>query len=215
MIANQGVHRFRRNGVDLPVVPSTELLDEVPHQQGNVFSPLAQRRDSNRKYVESIVQIGSKSLVFHHRFQVAIRCGYKAGIRPEGPCTAQAFELAFLQHAQKLRLELERNFPDFIKEDGSTVCQFEAPDTLADGACECASLVAEKLALQQARGNGRAIQLDKSTRLAGAQIMHSASNQLFSCARIPINKNSGVGRRHCLDLRQDPPEGLTVPYNIF
>ena len=62
VIANQRLHRFREDGIDHPVVALTELLDEAPHQQRNVFRPFAQWRNADRKNVQAIVEIGSKLL---------------------------------------------------------------------------------------------------------------------------------------------------------
>ena len=40
--------------------------------------------------------------------------------------TSDRVELAFLQHAEQLRLQIERQFPDLVEKDGAFVRQGEA-----------------------------------------------------------------------------------------
>src|ERR1039458_7068436 len=56
---------------------------------------------------------------------------------------AQPLELALLQNAQQLGLQLQRDVADFVQKKRALVGQLEAPDLLADGARECALLMAE------------------------------------------------------------------------
>src|SRR5579863_1488146 len=142
VIAHQCLHRFRRDAIDLTIVPLAELLNEVANQQRNIFSSLAQRRESNWKYVEPVVQIRPKVPLIDHHFQITIGGGNQPCVCPQGARAAQTLELPLLQDAQKLRLNLQRNFTDFIEEDGSTMRQLEASHTLADSACECAFFMA-------------------------------------------------------------------------
>ena len=74
---------------------------------------------------------------------------------------AQALELLFLQHAEQLGLQLRGDVADLVEEQRPLVRQLEAADLLADGAGEGALLVAEQLALQEPRGDGRAVELDE------------------------------------------------------
>src|SRR5258708_28000458 len=148
MIPNQRLHSFRRDGVDYTVILLAELLNEMADQQRNIFFSLPQCRDSDREHIEPIVQIGSKLLFSHHCFQIAIRCRNEAGIGPESARAAQALELALLQNAQKLRLKLQGNFPDFIQEDRSPMRPLQTPPSLAYRARERPPFLAEKFPLQ-------------------------------------------------------------------
>src|SRR5690242_4404847 len=112
MISNKCLHGFRRNAIDHPIIPLAKLLDEVADKQRDVISPLAERRNSDGKYIEPVIQIGSKFLFFDQCSQIAIRCRNQAGICPQSARAAEALEFALLEDAQKLRLEIERNFSD-------------------------------------------------------------------------------------------------------
>src|SRR5579863_10221550 len=215
MIPGQRLHRLGRDAVDHPIIPLAKLLDEVADQQGNVFFPLAQRRDSDGKHIEPVIQIGSKFLLVGHGFQIAIRCRNQAGIGTQSARAAKTLEFALLQDAQKLRLKLERDFSDLIEEDRPAMGQLKASYSLADRAREGAFFMAEKLALQQSRGNGCAIQFHEGIRFSRAEIVHGSSNQFLARARLAIDQHSGVGRRDGLNLSQNKLQSLAVSDDVL
>jgi hypothetical protein len=64
-------------------------------------------------------------------------------------------ELALLQHAQQLHLELRLQRPDLVEKDRPAVGGLEAADLVADGAGERALHVAEDFRLQQRARSAR------------------------------------------------------------
>ena len=132
--------------------------------------------------------------------QVAIGGGDQAHIGADGARAAQALELALLQHAQQLGLQLERNLADFVEEHGAAVGQLEAADALRDGAGERALLVAEQFAFQQAGGNGGAVQLDEGALPARAEVVDGARHQFLAGAGFAVDQHGGIGGRHGLHL---------------
>ena len=78
---------------------------------------------------------------------------------------------------------------------------------LGDGAGEGALLVAEELALQQARGDGRAVELDEGALPARAEIVDGAGDELLAGAGLPADEDGGVGRRDGFDLLEDLAQG--------
>jgi len=68
-----------------------------------------------------------------------------------------------------------------------TVGHFESPNPLRDRSGECALLVSEQLAFEQACRNCRTIELDRTASSAVAQIMNGTRNQFFPRARLSIN----------------------------
>jgi hypothetical protein len=69
-----------------------------------------------------------------------------------GRRAADALELLLLQHAQQLHLRVERQLAHLVEEERAAVRQLEAADALLQRAGERALLVAEQLALDDARG---------------------------------------------------------------
>src|ERR1700722_9288282 len=53
-IADEALHRLRRDGINRSVHPSREVLDEMPHKQRNVLWTFTQRRNLKRKNIESV-----------------------------------------------------------------------------------------------------------------------------------------------------------------
>ena len=84
---------------------------------------------------------------------------------------AQPLDLLVLQDAQQLDLDLERQVADLVQEDRRSVGQLEAPGLTREGAGVGAFLPAEQLALDQGRGNGRAVDPHHGSAAAAAQLM--------------------------------------------
>src|SRR4029077_9494399 len=92
--------------------------------------------------------------------------------------------------------------------------QLKAPHSLADRARERPLFMAEKLALQQAGGNGRAIQLYECIRLGRTEMVHGASNQFLARACVAIDQHSGVGRRDRLNFSENQLQSLAVSHDV-
>ena len=78
--------------------------------------------------------------------------------------------MAFLKDPQELCLEFEGDFADFVEEYGAAVGCPEETECAVNGACECASDVAEQLAFKQLAGKGSAINGHKDVGRAIARV---------------------------------------------
>src|SRR5262249_61587113 len=85
------------------------------------------------------------------------------------------------------------NFPDFVEEHCSVVCQLEASNALGDGAGKGSFFMAEEFALQKSGGNGGAVQFYKLGRVARTAVMDGAGNEFLSCAGLTADQYSAVG----------------------
>ena len=103
-----------------------EVVDESAlEQQGNVFPPLSQRRQHQRKHIDAVKQILPKFTLFRERGQIAMRGHQHAHIDPHRLFTAYAFYLAFFQHAQELGLHVQGHVANLIKKQRSMLRLFE------------------------------------------------------------------------------------------
>src|SRR5207245_8524176 len=102
----------------------------------------------------------------------------------------------------ELRLQLERNVADLVEEQRSPVRQLEPSDALPDGAREGAPLVAEQLALEKARRDGGAVDLDEGPLATPAQVVNRARDQLLPGARLAEDEHGRVRGRDRLHLVQ-------------
>src|SRR5260370_23005795 len=114
--------------LDAFVHATAELLGEVLNQKRNILGPLAQRRNTDGKNVQAIVEIGTKLLFIDHRFEVPVGGGDQPRVGAQRPRAAQPFELALLQDAEKLGLQFERNLADLVQKNGSAMRQLEPSD---------------------------------------------------------------------------------------
>ena len=85
------------------------------------------------------------------------------------------------------------------------------PTFCADGAREGALLVAEQFALQQPRGDGRAVELDEGALAARAQVVKRTGDEFLAGAGFATNEHRGIGGGDRLDLLEDPAQGGAPP----
>ena len=124
----------------------------------------------NRKYVEAVIQIWPIVAGLRLLLKIPVCGGNHAHADFEGLRATDPFELAFLQHAQQFRLQIQRQFTDLVEEDGSFVGQLEATHFLRERAGEGALLMTEQFAFDQAGWDGRAIDFDEGPTLRGLKL---------------------------------------------
>src|SRR4029453_9462092 len=91
-----------------------------------------------------------------------------------GAGAAHRLELALLQHAEQLPLQLERELPHLVEEDRAAVGEGESPVAPGGGAGEGAALVPEELALDERAGNGGAVHLHQRLAAPPAPVVDGA-----------------------------------------
>ncbi len=77
-----------------------ESLNEITHQQRDVFSALTQGRYVNRENVQPVVEIAPKLARLNHCFQVAVRGSDEPQVHFASLRAAQALELPLLERVQ-------------------------------------------------------------------------------------------------------------------
>src|SRR5262245_40663496 len=93
--------------------------------------------------------------------------------------------------------------------------QLKSPDLLGNRASKGALFVAEQLAFQEPRRDGRAVELDESPVPPRTQIVKGASDQLLSGARLAADEHGGARRCDRLDLLQHPAQSGALPNNLI
>src|SRR5262249_25845564 len=147
--------------------------------------------------------------------EVAIRGGNHANIDALRAIATQALKFLFLQHAEELGLQLQRDVADFVEKKCAAVGELEAADFLVDRAGECAALVTEQLGFEQAGRDGRAIDFHKGAFAARTEIVNGASDQLFAGAGLPEDQHGRPCGSDHLDLSQRPFQGRAVTNDFF
>ena len=85
------------------------------NQERNILAPVAKRRDFDRKHIEPVKKVLAKLFVADHVIQITMCSRNQTNIDMNGPCTSQPLELLFLQGAQELRLQIQRDVADLVE----------------------------------------------------------------------------------------------------
>src|SRR5688572_27355508 len=89
--------------------PASRMLDEVRSQPADVFDTFAKRRQRDGEHAQSIKEVTSKAARLHVVLEVAIGRRDDPDVDGSRRFLTHALETAFLQDAQQLRLEIERD----------------------------------------------------------------------------------------------------------
>ena len=89
-----------------------------------------QRRNTDRKDIQPVIQITAKFLVRNHLLKIAIRSRHQADIHLPCMRAAETFKFPLLQSPQQLRLNLNRDVSHFIQKQSALVREFEPPNLL-------------------------------------------------------------------------------------
>ena len=92
--------------------------------------------------------------------------------------------------------------------------QLKAPDLLRHGSGERSLLVSEKLAFEQAAGDGRAVYFDEAAPATAAHLVNGAGHELFSGAGFAQYQNSCIGGRDDLNAFQNGLEGCPLADHV-
>src|SRR6266853_1766491 len=142
-VRRQFRHRFRGNLVDLSTHPVGIDLHKMFNHSRNVFTARPQRRQRDRKYIQTIVEIAAKFVALHHFNQISMGRSYEANVHLVSPAAPQALELLLLQNTQQFWLQWQRNVAHLVQEQRSFVSQFETSNLLRDSTSKSAFLVAK------------------------------------------------------------------------
>ncbi len=130
------LHDRHGNGFNILLHLFCKLLDEITHQQWNIFSAVPQGRYPDREYVQAVKEITAKFLVRDHLLEIAVSGRYQANVHFSRMRAAQPLKFPLLQYPQQLRLNFNRNVAHFVEEQRALIGEFEPADFLADGAGE-------------------------------------------------------------------------------
>src|SRR5580700_12305688 len=107
-----------------------------------------------------------------------------------------------LQHPEQLGLQLQRDFADLVQEETAFVCEFQAPDLLANRAGKRAFLVSKQFAFEQSGGNRGAIQSDEISVPALAGVVDGARDESLAGSGLSQDQNGGIAGGDDCDLIQ-------------
>ena len=124
-------------------------------------------RHPDRNHVEPVVEVLAERSFLHRLLQVDVGRGNQPEVGLDRVRAADALDLALLDGAQQLRLQLVPQVADLVEEQRAAAGQLELAELLADGAGERALLVPEQRALDQLLRNRGQVDGDERRARAG------------------------------------------------
>ncbi len=132
-----------------------------------------------------------------------MRRGHDAHVDALAPAAAQAADLAALQGAQQLGLQLEGQLPHLVEEERAALGLLEEARPRALGAGEGPALVAEQLALDEVLGDRPAVEDDQRAPRPRGAGMQGPADQLLARSRLAGHQHAQLGGREPLQQAQD------------
>ena len=170
------------------------MLDE--HLE--ILHAIAQRRHVHLRCGDPKVEIFAEVLALDLDREVPVRGRDETHVDRNGALRAEPANLAFLEDAQELRLEVARQLAELVEEDGAAVGLLEHAGARSDCAGERAALVPEELALGERRRDGAAIEHDERAVRARARLVHRLGDELLAGSRLALDEQRYVRRARCV-----------------
>src|SRR5262249_574379 len=126
MIPGHHVHRPWSYELSGPVVPTTQLTDQVLRQQWDVFSAFSQRRQLYCNNVQPVQQVLSEGPALHGFGGVLVSGCYDSHINACFATRAQPPHALILENSQQLGLEHKRHLCYLVQQQSPLVSQFKA-----------------------------------------------------------------------------------------
>src|SRR5262249_55874214 len=121
------------------------LAEEVIEKERDVSSALPERREEELDDVETVVEIAPEPPRLDKRWDILMGRGDHPDVHLLGPIGAHPLDLAKLEEAEELGLDLGRDLRDFVKEERPAVGGRDSSPPILVGAGEGPLLVAEEL----------------------------------------------------------------------
>ncbi len=184
VVRHERLHRLGRNGERL--AGRRGRAEHPHHERRDVLPPRAQGRNRHRDDRKPEIEVFPELPRLHLAREIPLRRRDDAHVRFDGLVAAHLAELFRLEHAQELRLDVERKLPDFVQEDGAVVGQLERPLPGADRSRVGAALVPKELALDEGVADRSAVDDDEGALRARTLLVDRASENVLAGAGFPL-----------------------------
>src|SRR5690606_6496766 len=162
-------------------------------EQQHVAAAGPQRRDVDVDHVDAEEQILAEAAVLDRGLEVAVGGRDQPHVGLELLVGADRSNLALLERAQQLGLDLQRDLADLVEEQRAAGRLLKQARARLAGVGEGPLRVAEQLALEQGVGDRRAVDRHERGRAADTATMERARDQLLAGAALAGDQYRRVG----------------------
>ena len=171
-------------------------------ERGNIPRPVAQGGQPQGEHVKPVKQVFAEPPGFHFGRKVPIGGCHHPHINLDRTGRAQRQNFAFLQSAQQLGLQRQRQFANFVEQQRALVSGAEQAFPGVGRAGERAFLVPEQQGFQHRFGHGGAIDRDKRPGLARGQAVDELRQHFLAGAGRPFEQDGNLALRNPFRQRQ-------------
>src|SRR5262249_47344504 len=143
ILAERGDRVFSE-GPLLPAILRGNLASKVGDQRGEVLGAFAERRQNQRKDVDTMEKIAPKLVLFDKVFKVAMRGDDDANVHLGRLVAADPLDFSFFEYAQELSLHSQRHIANLVEEERSSIGLLELSDVAGGCPRKGSSFVAEE-----------------------------------------------------------------------
>jgi hypothetical protein len=148
--------------------------------------------------VEAEIQVLAERASPDFGAEVAVGGCQDADVDAHGRAAADTVDLAFLEDAQKFRLQPDVHLADLVEQQGAAVRGLELAHATGQRAAERALLVPEQLAFQEVLGDRGAVHGDERPLRAAGAAVDVTREHFLAGARLASDQHGGFGARHLL-----------------
>ena len=146
--------------------------------------------------------------------EIAVGGRDDAHVDLDRPRASEPLELAGFQHAQQLRLQVQRQLADLVEKERRAVRDLESPDLPRQRPRERSLLPAEQLALDEPGRQRGAVDAHHDVIVAGTEPVDGLGDPLLARPGLAKHQDTGVRRRHLLDLAEHLLDAPALPGDL-
>jgi len=159
--------------------------EKVSCEHRDVAAPLPQWRNVEAQDVQPIEEVDAEGTILHRVLDGHVAGGEDAAVDRHLLRGTEPPDATLLEHAQQLRLEVERKLMNLVEEERAASGQFHEAELAGARAGEGAGLVPEQLRLEQGVGNGRTVDGHERRSGIATLAMDAAGEHLLARAGLP------------------------------
>src|SRR5436309_6066940 len=161
-----------------------EKPQEIFRQQGNILAAFAQSRHLDLDNRNSEIKIFAEGAFADHLIEIAVRSTNHSHIYRMWKVGSKTLHGPFLQNAQQLGLQWQREIANLVNKNRSAVGLFKSSAPALAGASKGTALMTEQFIVNQRVGKRANREGHKGLVSARAQLMDSASNHALARATL-------------------------------